>query len=576
MVRTAARPPCYPAVLNPPYALHHEENQGLNEDLTQETARKLGIVTSGSLATGLDVRLDSSISIEEIKVGQYVTIAGDRSRFLGMITDIKLGAMAQSFQDTPPDVSDPFIARVMAGTATYGILHVTPTLVIGGEARTILEGPQPVKTIPSHFSSVSLSSQRDINLVFGDEDQERFYIGNPLDMEMKVCLNLAEFVKRSNGVFGKSGTGKTFLTRLLLIGMLQKSKAANLVFDMHNEYGWRGSSERGHEVKGLKQLFPSKVSVFTLDEESSRRRGVMTDAVARIGWDEIEPEDIELLRRTLNLTEPAQQAVYQFRQDFGSKHWLEKVLGLEKDGENTRELLERLHIADSTFRNLRRGLDSLKRLPFLVPETTENTTQRILEQLQRGNHVVIEFGRYHDIVAYMLVANMLTRRIYDRYREATEKAAGENKPAPHPLVITIEEAHKFLDPEIANQTIFGTIAREMRKYNVTLLVIDQRPSAIDAEVMSQVGTKLTCLLDNERDVEAVLAGVPGKNELRAVLSRLETRQQALIFGHAVPMPVVVRTREYGSPDSYKDFGFVEGAELRARAAQDKKDLWDSL
>jgi len=35
--------------------------------------------------------------------------------------------------------------------------------------------------------------------------------------------------------------------------------------------------------------------------------------------------------------------------------------------------------------------------------------------------------------------------------------------------------------------------------------------------------------------------------------RLESRQQALIFGHAVPMPVVVRTQEYGSEESYARF-----------------------
>ena len=92
-----------------------------------------------------------------------------------------------------------------------------------------------------------------------------------------------------------------------------------------------------------------------------------------------------------------------------------------------------------------------------------------------------------------------------------------------PLVIAIEEAHKFLGPELTGQTIFGAIAREMRKYNVTLLVIDQRPSGIDGEVMSQVGTKVTCLLENDRDVEAVLAGVSGRNELRAVLARLESK-----------------------------------------------------
>ena len=37
-----------------------------------------------------------------------------------------------------------------------------------------------------------------------------------------------------------------------------------------------------------------------------------------------------------------------------------------------------------------------------------------------------------------------------------------------------------------------------------------------------------------------------------MLSRLESQREALVFGHAVPMPVVVRTREYGSPRSYDE------------------------
>ncbi len=111
-------------------------------------------------------------------------------------------------------------------------------------------------------------------------------------------------------------------------------------------------------------------------------------------------------------------------------------------------------------------------------------------------------------------------------------------------MITIEEAHKFLNPQAARQTIFGTIARELRKYSVTLLVVDQRPSAIDSEVMSQLGSRVTALLNDERDIDAVFTGVGGASKLRSVLASLDTRQQAMILGHAVPMPVVVRTRPY--------------------------------
>jgi DNA helicase HerA-like ATPase len=140
------------------------------------------------------------------------------------------------------------------------------------------------------------------------------------------------------------------------------------------------------------------------------------------------------------------------------------------------------------------------------------------------------------------------------------------------VVIVIEEAHKFLDPQIAGHTIFGTIARELRKYNVTLLIVDQRPSGIDDEVMSQIGTRVTCLLDNEADIRAVFSGVSGASALREVLARLDTRQQALILGHAVPMPVVVRTRDY-DPAFYAAIGAAEDATLHERARRGKEALF---
>lgn len=48
-------------------------------------------------------------------------------------------------------------------------------------------------------------------------------------------------------------------------------------------------------------------------------------------------------------------------------------------------------------------------------------------------------------------------------------------------MITIEEAHKFLNHNAAKQTFFGFITREMCKYYVSLLVVDQIPSGIDTE-----------------------------------------------------------------------------------------------
>ncbi len=391
----------------------------------------LGRVISGSLTQGVRVKLESEASVEDMAVGRYVVIEGEQRRFFGLITDISLESIDPGLVVMPPDISDPFIAEVVAGTGTYGSLRVLPTLALGGDALSLLEGPQPAKTVPAHFSRVRQASQEDIELVFGAEDERHFVIGNPLDMETKVCLNLEEMIKRSNGVFGKTGTGKTFLARLLLIGILQKTNAVHLIFDMHSEYGWAGQrDERGVVPKGLKQLFPARVAVFTLDEESSRRRNVQVDWVVQIGFDEIEPEDIEMLRETLNLTELGVQATYRLRRHFG-KGWLQKFLALE-GGEAVGGLAVEVDQNESTLGTLHRRLESLRRLRFLVPRAAENSVQRILEYLERGMSVVLEFGRYTDIVGYILVANLLTRRLHARYQELMEKALGEDTLPPAP------------------------------------------------------------------------------------------------------------------------------------------------
>ncbi|HIQ00854.1 MAG TPA: ATP-binding protein [Anaerolineales bacterium] len=524
-------------------------------------AQRLGIVVGGSLSKGLEVKLDPQTVVEGLAVGRYVVVHGRTGRrFFSIINDVALDAVNPLIERTPPDVSDSFIARVHEGTSTFGRIHVAPMLVMEGESGE----PKPVKTIPAHFTPVYTASEEDVALVFGRETEPGyFYIGDPLEMEgVHVALDLNRFVERSAGVFGKTGTGKTFLTRLLLAGIIRQQVAVNLVFDMHNEYGWKSQDEARQEVKGLRQLFSTgQVSVFTLDEESSRRRGSKVDAVVRIGYDQIEPEDVDSLAGLLALSDVQVGALYFLRRRLG-RGWVARLLDEEDRLEDLDEALERGTIHGGTLGAIQRKLGMFRRFGFLRPRVEEDPVGRILEYLDRGVNVVLEFGRFgSSLEAYILVANYVTRRIHDHYVARKEAALGGRGEEPRSLVITIEEAHKFLDPAVARHTIFGTIARELRKYNVTLLIVDQRPSGIDPEVMSQIGTRVTCLLDDEADIRAVFSGVAGSQPLREVLARLDTRQQALVMGHAVPMPVVVRTRTYGTPEFYAEIvGGEEGPE----------------
>jgi hypothetical protein len=535
---------------------------------------RLGLVIGGSLSQGLEVKLDRTTMIEGVTVGRYVVIEGRKLRFFGMITDVMLDNTNPMMTKAPPDISDPFLAQVIQGTSVYGRIDVAPMLA--WEKGKKDQEPKPVKSLPSHFAEVHNASEEDVARIFGEEGVEGkkfFHVGEPLDMEgMKVHLDLDRFVERSSGVFGKSGTGKTFLTRMLLAGVIQKDAAVNLVFDMHNEYGWESQSEGNNSVKGLKQLFGSKVAIFTLDDASSRRRGIRPDFVVQISYDQLGPEDIEMLADLIGLSEAAIGTVYLLHKKWG-RNWLSRLMNLDNEERDFLVQSEGLH--GGTLSALIRRLRILERFEFLQPKIEEPSVKHILDYLNKGVSVVLEFGRYgSSLEAYLLVANYLTRRIHDEYVRRKEAALGNKSEEPRALMITIEEAHKFLDPQIARQTIFGIIARELRKYNVTLLVVDQRPSGIDEEVMSQIGTRVTCLLDNERDIQAVLTGISGASELRHVLARLDTQQQALLLGHAVKMPVVIKTRTYGTPEFYASLNHLEGEELSQKLERNRALLRD--
>ncbi|MDP9372265.1 MAG: DUF87 domain-containing protein [Chloroflexota bacterium] len=501
----------------------------------------LGVVIGGSFKDGLEVRLDAARSTEAVQVGNFVVVEGDDNRYFSTIADLELRLTDPALAADPPPAGSPFLRAALAGTHTYAVAEVKPSLMLEGKDSLTGGGPKPVRTIPMHFALLREAAGEDFAVVFGEEGSGKFALGSPLTMEHPIPLDLVRLVERSNGVFGQSGTGKSVLTRLLLCGVIKSELASTLVFDMHSEYAWQKEGEGGAQLRGLRDLFGSRVGVYSLDSRDAGRQAL--DATLQIGLNEIEPGDIELLAGELNLTPTFAATSFNLYREYRER-WLERLLAM--DGDAVKEFCARTGANQQAVDALRQKLNLLTGLDYVKPRAETSVVDDLIRRLQRKGHVVLQFGRHSRLLDYMLVANILTRRIHRAYTEQVLRFDQTRDAAdrPHPLTIVLEEAHKFLSPAVARQTIFGTIAREMRKYSVTLLVVDQRPSGIDAEVLSQLGTKITALLTEEHDIDAVLTGVAGRSHLRGVLASLETKQQCLVLGHAIPMPMVLRTRAY--------------------------------
>ncbi len=539
---------------------------GSPEEMVDRT--QIGVITQGSLTEGVEMKLNPERSVEDVKAGKFVVIEGFKNEFFSMITDMSLDATNPEILLYPPHEGDQLLHRVLNGSSTYVTVSLRPMLMLQ-KGEEVEDETRPVKTIPSHFSKVVEAEERDVSRVFGHEekDERYFNMGTPLDMETPVCLNLDRFVERSNGIFGKTGTGKSFLTRLVLCGLIKQKKAVNLIFDMHNEYGFRARQEKGSGkdsfVKGMKQLFGNQVALFSLDPESTRKRGQQPDHEVYISYDQVNVEDVVALQDELQLNPTAAESAYLVYNLY-KEGWLRQLLSV--DGPDIEQFAEDLGANKSSLAAIHRKLKRIESFPFMVPrQEGQDAVDKMMDYIDRGIHIVLEFGRQTSMLAYLLVANIISRRIHEQYVRKSELfyASQDSKDEPRHLVITIEEAHKFLNPATARQTIFGTIAREMRKYYVSLLVVDQRPSGIDEEVLSQLGTKITALLNDEKDIQGVLTGVSNASGLRSVLASLDSKQQALVLGHAVPMPVVVKTRNYDEA-FYKAMGDVDDEEKIAR------------
>jgi len=62
--------------------------------------------------------------------------------------------------------------------------------------------------------------------------------------------------------------------------------------------------------------------------------------------------------------------------------------------------------------------------------------------------------------------------------------------------------------------------------------------------MSQLGTRVTGWLGDEDDIRAVLSGLAGREQLRGMLARLQEKEEVLLLGWGVKMPIPIRSRRY--------------------------------
>lgn len=135
--------------------------------------------------------------------------------------------------------------------------------------------------------------------------------------------------------------------------------------------------------------------------------------------------------------------------------------------------------------------------------------------------------------------------------------------AEHPLMLVLEEAHRFIpsrrDPvgdAGRSAAVFERIAKEGRKFGLSLLLATQRPSELSETVVAQCGTVIAHRLTHEAD-QSLLRHATALSS-RALLDQLPSlaQQHALVTGVSTGVPVAIRIRNIENPPKSDDPDFI--------------------
>ncbi len=213
-----------------------------------------------------------------------------------------------------------------------------------------------------------------------------------------------------------------------------------------------------------------------------------------------------------------------------------------------------------------------KRLEFLLGEdskniTFENTIKQLIGQNTnpKSNVTILDLsGVPFEIlsITVSLISRIIFEYGYYYKRLRTKNDPNEKINNDTPFLLVYEEAHKYVPKSDlvkfrASKNSIERIAKEGRKYGVTLLLASQRPSELSETIFSQCNNFIAMRLTNPTDQNYVKRLLP--DTLGNLTEKLPSLQagEALLIGEAVVLPSIVKIDKCDLPPSSNDIPYWE-------------------
>ncbi|MCY4156758.1 MAG: ATP-binding protein [Gammaproteobacteria bacterium] len=458
-----------------------------------------------------------------------------------------------------------------------------------------------IATYPLPQQTVYLTPKEELRSIYGHFKGSVIQIGEHVGMGGAPCLaDLNELLGKHTAILGSTGAGKSAAVAAIVHSLVDRGKDETyeewkpqvVILDPHNEYG---TAFEGHKRLSTDEgTLSLPYWLLDLDETiglligkteyaATSQANIVKNALLKARSDAAGNE-LGLDPNKLTVDSPVP---YVLGNPTGLDEFGKKVNGENYDvglvgAINAQRPNNKNKKDHEDCNKVLRKLDSLlkdDRLSFMMEgwEGGDDPMPSVLAQILGDDHLVriVDLSGVPNEVAGTASA-VIARTLFSMkiWQSVKEREAS-------PMLLVCEEAHRYVPNSgeaqyEAAQSAIKRIAKEGRKYGIGLFLVSQRPSEVEATVLSQCNSWIVLRITNEADRAHVRGVLPDSMEgLTKMLSGLR-RQEAIFVGQAAMLPsrIMIRALDDDQLPRSSDIDFDKGWQTQGMSEEALKMVSD--
>jgi DNA helicase HerA-like ATPase len=433
-----------------------------------------------------------------------------------------------------------------------------------GPVKWTLRFERGVATYPLPQQTVYLTPKSDLRAIYGQTRGSVIRLGEHVGSSGAPCFaDMNELLGKHTAILGSTGSGKSGTVAAVIHSILERGQVSGytmwkpkiIILDPHNEYGTAfPSHSKLSPDDGSLSLpywllnFQETIALLIGKTEfvATSQANIVKEALLKARHEGAGELGLNTQGITVDSPVPYKLATFRLAVENDKPTQASK-----QDSHNA--ILQKLEVLgnDARLQFLMKEWagGNVDPFPNIIAQLTEDTSQpRIVDLSGMPNEVA-------GISSAVIARSLFNLKVW----QTTEERAKD------PVLLVCEEAHRYVPNkgeaqyETAQEAI-RRIAKEGRKYGLGLLLVSQRPSEVEATVLSQCNSWIVLRITNDADREHVRAILPDSmSGLTKMLSGLR-RQEAIFVGQAAMLPsrILVRSLAKAQLPRSNDIDFDKG------------------